>query len=127
MAFDSFDGLRAWDGSDWSRTRFTRQQRQTLFREMAMAEMRRGPMTRRRWRNLVQYAAMLDLSAVEAGELVGEARESVGVAGIEAYLQPIDIDRRRRRRQETWSLWSVIAITAAVMAILDASFLHILF
>ncbi len=127
MTFGSFDGLRSWDGSDWSRTRFNRRQRQALFREMVVAEMRRGPMTRRRWRHLVQYAAMLDLSAVEAGEVIGHAREAVGVAGVEAYLKPLLAHRERRRRPESWSLWSKIAVTAACLALLDAAFLHRLF
>ncbi|MCH7701124.1 MAG: hypothetical protein IID37_05510 [Planctomycetes bacterium] len=52
-------------------------QRRIIFREMAKAELRGGALGRQRRFRLVQYAAKLRLSAVVAGRLMGEARQSI--------------------------------------------------
>lgn len=51
-----------------------------IFREMIRAEIRNGRLSAWRRRRIVQYAAQLKLSAVEAGRLIAECRDEISVA-----------------------------------------------
>ena len=59
-------------------------QRRIIFREMAKAELRGGTLGRQRRFRLVQYTAKLQLSAVVAGRLMGEARKAVEEEAVHA-------------------------------------------
>jgi len=48
-------------------------ERQQVFREMVARMLRDGPLSARRRRHLVQYAAALDINAVLAGRLIDQA------------------------------------------------------
>jgi hypothetical protein len=126
MSFDPCDEMGRGAGPDWSQIGFSRRDRHTLFREIVIGEMERGPITRHEWRRLVQYAAMLDLTALEAGELIGQAREAAGTRGVRAYLQPL-AHRADATKPEAWSTWSKVAVGCAIAAVLDASFFHFIF
>lgn len=49
---------------------------QSIFREMVAQELRAGRLSRAGRRRVVQYAAQLGLSAVQAGKLIGECRDA---------------------------------------------------
>ena len=53
-------------------------ERQQVFREMVAGQLRNGPLSGLRRRQLVQYAAVLDINAVLAGRLIAQARKLAG-------------------------------------------------
>jgi len=103
----------------------TRPQRQAVFREMVAGELRRGGMSRRRWQRLVQYGALLDLSAVEAGELIAQARESVD------RQEPVTLrlvpPARAAAGNGAWPLWAKVSLGCALLAVADAAWFHWVF
>lgn len=50
---------------------------QDVFRRMILDEIRQGRLTRARRRRIVQYAANLGLSAVEAGRMIAACRDEL--------------------------------------------------
>jgi hypothetical protein len=52
--------------------RLTQEESRNIFREMVRGETRNGPLNHRRRKRLIQYAAALELTAVEAGGIVTE-------------------------------------------------------
>lgn len=52
--------------------KLTQEEGRTIFREMVRGETRNGPLNTRRRKRLIQYAAALELTAVEAGRIVTE-------------------------------------------------------
>ena len=51
-------------------------ERQQIFREMVVQQLRNGPLSRIRRRRIVQFAAKLGITAVLAGRLVQEAQRA---------------------------------------------------
>jgi hypothetical protein len=49
---------------------------ESIFREMIAQELRAGRLTRAGRRRIVQYAAQLGLSAIDAGRLLAECRDA---------------------------------------------------
>ncbi len=49
-------------------------EKQEIFREMVVQMLRNGPLSQRRRKLIVQYAAGLGLSAIQAGRFIEEAR-----------------------------------------------------
>jgi hypothetical protein len=49
---------------------FTRSEARLVFAEMVRSEMRNGPLTSWRRRRLIQYAAILNLTPLDAGRIV---------------------------------------------------------
>lgn len=103
----------------------TRPQRHAVFREMVAGELRRGGMSRRRWQRLVQYGALLDLSAVEAGELIAQARESVDRQ--EPATVRLFPPGRAAARNAAWPLWAKVSVGCALLAVGDAAWFHWVF
>lgn len=125
MAPHDPNGFRFHPGAGRPAMGLSRTERHRLFREMVVGEMTRGIMTRRRWRRLVQYAAMLDISAIEAGELIADAREAVARAGARPFADyPVRHDSTSR---EPWPFWVTLSVTCAILAVIDAVFLHWVF
>ncbi len=99
-------------------------ERQQLFRELAVLEMRHGPLTRRRRRQLVQYAACLEINAVQAGRLVEEACKIVGRRMSEAAQSGIVDSGVVYRipgvgaRRPAWALIAGIILAAVVVGAL---------
>ena len=125
MAPHNPNGFRLHPGPGRPAMGLSRAERHRLFREMVVGEMARGIMTRRRWRRLVQYAAMLDISAIEAGELIADAREAVARAGVPPFAHhPV---RHHSTCREPWPFWVTLSVTCAVLAVIDAVFLHWVF
>jgi len=117
-------GFRLHPGRPRPTGSFSRQERQTLFRGIAAGEFRRGPMTRDKWRQLVQYAAVLDLTAVEAGELLEEARDAAAEAD-EAFGS-LHLSSSAQAAG-AWPLWVKLAVGAAVLAFVDAMLCRVMF
>ncbi len=63
------------EGQAFSRTaaRMNFWERRELFRELVLVQLRQGPLSKKRRRALVQYAAVLGVNAVDAGRLVQQA------------------------------------------------------
>jgi hypothetical protein len=82
-------------------------------------------MSRRRWQRLVQYGALLDLSAVEAGELIAQARESVD----RRQFVPLRVmpPRGAAEGKPSWPLWVKVSLVCAVLAVADATVFHWVF
>ncbi len=59
--------------------RLSRIKRHTVFREMVKGELRVGTPSRRRYRQLIKYAARMGIEAAEAAELIDEARRALGL------------------------------------------------
>ena len=59
--------------------RMPARERRTIFREMAKGELRRGPLTPKRQRGLVAYAARLGIHPNESAELIQEAARDLGL------------------------------------------------
>ena len=104
---------------------WTRAQRQAVFRKMVAAELRRGGMSRGRWQRLVQYSALLDLSAVEAGALIAEARESVDA--IEPPTLRMVGSDRGEQEAGAWPLWVKVVLGCVALAVVDATVFHWVF
>ncbi|MBN1513678.1 MAG: hypothetical protein JXB13_16805 [Phycisphaerae bacterium] len=100
----------------------TRPQRHAVFREMVAGELRRGGMSRRRWQRLVQYGALLDLSAVEAGEVIAQARESIERA--EPFALRLTPPGDGAKATASWPLWVKVSLGCAMLAIADATVFH---
>lgn len=58
--------------------KLTKSEGRQIFREMVRAEARNGRLDARRRKRLIQYAAALLLTPVEAGQIVGEVAEELG-------------------------------------------------
>jgi hypothetical protein len=70
----------------------------------------------------VRYAAMLDLSATEAGDLIAEARR---------HVDPMDSDAMSRQTALTrdgaagrWPLWVKLSVLGAILALVDTMWGH---
>lgn len=66
-------------------------EKQQVFRDMVVAVMRDGRMSQRRRRQLVRYAACLDINAVQAGRLVQQARHVFENERIAAAVPPVPV------------------------------------
>ncbi len=100
-------------------------QRRIIFREMAKAELRSGALGRQRRVRLVQYAAKLRLSAVVAGRLVVEARQSVeeeAMHAAEHRAPELCLHEPPSRTSHTY-LWIVTGALCIVVAALGLSML----
>ena len=125
MAPHNPNGFRLHPGASGPAMGLLRTERHRIFREMVVGEMRRGIMTRRRWRRLVQYAAMLDISAIEAGELIADARETVARAEVSPFAH--HPARHHSTSREPWPFWVTLSVTCAILAVIDAVFFHWVF
>lgn len=125
MAPHNPKGFRLHPGSGQPAMGLPRAERHRLFREMVVGEMARGTMTRRRWRRLVQYAAMLDISAIDAGELIADARDAVARAGARPFAH--HPARHNSPSREPWPFWVTLSVTCAILAVIDAMFFHWVF
>lgn len=89
---------------------------ETIFRELIAQELRAGRLTRAGRKRIVQYAAQLGLSAVDAGRLIeqcrGSALQSVDPAERRHALKLVEDSRGPRRLDTKGAL-----IVAAVMAL----------
>ncbi len=122
MSLQETSGLRLIRGDGRPCLGLTRPQRQAIFRAMVAGELRRGGMSRRRWRRLVQYGALLDLSAVEAGELIMQAREAVNRP--EPFACGLTPAERPPTENAAWPLWAKVSVGCALFAVADAVWLH---
>ncbi|UCG17723.1 MAG: hypothetical protein JSV19_06775 [Phycisphaerales bacterium] len=125
MAPHNPNGFQLHPGPDRPAMGLSRAERHRLFREMVVGEMARGIMSRRRWRRLVQYAAMLDISAIEAGELIADAREAVARTEVPPF--PHHPVRHHPTSREPWPFWVTLSVTCAILAVIDAVFFHWVF
>lgn len=83
-----------------------------VFRQLIMDEIRNGRMTHARRHRIVQYAAQMGLSAVEAGRLIAACRSEL--------LQDEDADTRNHalrlvepepeRIPTVYKIWAIVAI-----------------
>ena len=83
-----------------------------IFRAMITAELRAGRLTPGRRKRIVQYAAQLRLSAVEAGRLIDECREAA-LAGDdeEAKYHALRlVDAPAERVPFAYKLWALVVI-----------------
>lgn len=95
-------------------------ERQQIFREMVTLMLRNGPLSTRRRRQLVQYAAALNINARLAGRLIEQARKNLedeldDICG----LPPLSIlDAAGTRPESQLHLW----LTASAMVLLAILF-----
>lgn len=101
-------------GAQW-----TRSKRRDVFREMVIGELRCGPLTRMRRRRLVQYAARLDLSAVEAGRLIREAQRAVQDEADDPAARPsLRLAERHDPSPVRYKLYAVLVTAVLLNALL---------
>lgn len=118
-----FDASWRGDAACWSdnhRHAFSRSERQRIFREMVMAEMRNGSLSAMRRVRLVQFAARLGLSSLEAGSLISDARQDLVDARSMAHGRP-GMTFVHEQPRESWAAvqWlCALLITAAIPAAL---------
>lgn len=90
-----------------------------IFREMIRTELRNGRLSAWRRRRIVQYAAQLNLSAVEAGRLIVQCRDEA-LSGVD----PLTVVPALHLGDEpaTWRslIWNVAAIVVGLAMILVA-------
>jgi hypothetical protein len=72
------------EGAGTQQPVFTRQQARQVFREIVAAELRNGVLNIRRRKRLVQYAAMLELTALDAGRIVTDVHHEHRSSGAQA-------------------------------------------
>lgn len=83
-----------------------------VFRQLIVDEIRNGRMTRARRKRIVQYAAQMGLSAVEAGRLIAACRdellqsESAETRGHALRL----VEPESERIPTVYKIWAIIAI-----------------
>jgi hypothetical protein len=97
-------------------------ERQQIFREMAVGQLRNGPLSTRRRRTLVQFAAGLGINATQAGRLVQQAQAIAAKQSPKLTLQPSvsitpSTHERRASRLITAALWSA-ALCIALLWVL---------
>lgn len=83
-----------------------------IFRAMIAAELRAGRLTPARRKRIVQYAAQLRLSAVDAGRLIDECREEA-LAGDDAeakYHAVRLVEAPDERVPFAYKLWALVVI-----------------
>lgn len=95
-------------------------ERQQVFGEMVTLMLRNGPLSTRRRRQLVQYAAALHIKAALAGRLIEQAREDFeerfdGVYGPPKPPAPPRIETRRPLQISTWMVVSAMLLLAAIL------------
>ncbi len=75
-------------------------ERRQVYREMVAQLRRNGPLSARRRKTLVQFAACLGLSAMQAGSVVEEVERSIGTAASTASSPDLrlSVDRPIRAR-----------------------------
>jgi len=98
--------------------RFTREQGREIFREMVRMETRNGPLSPRRRHRLIQYAAALELTALEAGTIVTEVyREAPwNETGTEPSEPLVYRMVESAAAPRTWPVW--LRMTLALIAVL---------
>lgn len=104
-------------------------QARRVFREMALWELHNGVLNARRRRRLVQYAAALHLSAVDAGRLIQEAR-----AAFESqHPRPSTPDDKPNLRfrgdvsqPAAWPVWARLGLLLAVVGAAELILFRIL-
>jgi len=99
-------------------------ERQQVFRAMVTHQLRNGPLSVWRRRQLVRFAAGLGISAMLAGRLVTEARRDLGrervMAGPELAIVAVESGGDDRGWRILSTVLSVILIAGVVGAILLA-------
>ncbi len=88
--------------------RFSREEGREIFREMVRGETRNGPLTERRRRRLIQYAAALDLRPLEASRIVTEVCQEQTLPDSPPPLYRLVETAADVRR---WPTWLTIALT----------------
>ncbi len=95
-------------------------ERQQIFREMVIQQLRNGPLNRNRRRQLVRYAAGLGINAVQAGHLIQQAHHQANVA--EPASSPLMRMAGSESSGHTWKMLIItLAILAAVQSVLSAT------
>jgi hypothetical protein len=100
-------------------------ERQQVFREMVLHQLRNGPLSRRRRKTIVQYAACLGINAVLAGRLVQEAQRqfdrerATDADSPPLRLVPDEPETHTRRRWRT-----ILGITVGATMIQSWLILH---
>ena len=115
---------RLADGSRRSRP-MSRYQLHKIFREVVKSEVADGRLSPWRRRKLVQYAASLRISAVEAGELIQEAIRARGVEEI-GEEEPAPRLRLVPPARRTWPIWAKLTAALAVVALIRLIVLNLL-
>lgn len=89
----------------------------TIFREMVRGETRNGPLNARRRKRLIQYAAALELTAVEAGRIVTQVCQEEALRRGETPIEfpPAASDAAARG----WPAWLTLVLVVAGLLALD--------
>ena len=96
--------------------RMPSRERRTIFREMAKGELRRGPLTPRRHRALVAYAARLGIHPAESIELIAEASSDLGLfRPAAATPAPAGANSASGR---VWVMVSILLVAATALHVL---------
>ncbi len=90
-------------------------ERQQIFREMVAQQLRNGPLNRnRRRRRLVQYAAGLGISPVQAGNLIQQAhRQAEAASPVRSSLLRI------AGSESNGTTWQMLFITLALIGVVQ--------
>ncbi len=94
-------------------------ERQQVFREMVVSLLRNGPLSHRRRRQIIQYAAALNITPVLAGRLIDEAHRSCPVPiqnRKRAFLSHVWADERSTRSVPAFLALLAIAIVVMVVS-----------
>ncbi|MFQ5490443.1 MAG: hypothetical protein ACE5GE_06950 [Phycisphaerae bacterium] len=120
------DGSRRWAPMPPDQARH-------VFREMVVWELSNGRLSAWRRRRLVQYAAALHLSAVDAGRLIQEAHDAFNVQHSRPATSDDDADSRptlRFRpglsRPAAWPVWVKLLLLAATVGAVELILFSIL-
>ena len=96
----------------------TREEGREIFREMVRAETRNGPLNPLRRRRLIQYAAALKLTPLEAGKIITEVcRENERLRGQQTPVIYRMVEAAAAPRR--WPVWLKIGLPLAAAFAID--------
>ena len=95
-------------------------ERQQIFREMVTLMLRNGPLSARRRRHLVQYAAALHINAALAGRLIEQARRDFEERFDDLHAPPAPpvparTETGRPLRISTWMALSAMLLLVVIL------------
>ena len=105
-----------------SNARFTPAECRELFEEMVKAEARNGRLSARRRKRIIQYAAALQLTPMQASRIVTKVCRDLGQ---ETAMQPPLLYRavEQAAKPHRWPIWLILTI-AVVTAIVLGQLVH---
>jgi hypothetical protein len=100
--------------------KLTQEEGRTIFREMVRGETRNGPLNQRRRKRLIQYAAALELTAVEAGRIVTQVCQEEAQRRGETLVQarsPLHLAASSTANR--WPAWLTLVLVVAGLLVID--------